>query len=369
MFLNPAPTQGFVFLPRIKISDTPHSYQEISQLPSPKNILKLDYNEETLPKSLSYIPDFGNRFIFPVDVLSRLLKETSIKSEVKKGGRGSVVFGYDEWTDREVALKLLSHNRFEKEAGYRSKVAEFFNEARILANLQHPHIVKINDLTLIPSVKENLLIPGIIMEKIDGENLQTINEKTCTTISDKKLTPFEIAEIFIQIGGAIDFLHSNGILNNDIKPSNIMLRKRSQNDEQLNAVLIDGDIMTRMSTASSSMKDLPDIPEYNLTGTIAFAAPERIKAVNQNEWYRRNAMKPAADEYSFATSAYHTLAYFIGLGEYYVDKLRYSSLYPPIKGLSDEVNEVLKKGLSRVPENRYTNCSDFAKELSRALLL
>ncbi|WP_245837388.1 serine/threonine protein kinase [Virgibacillus phasianinus] len=127
------------------------------------------------------------------------------------------------------------------------------NEAKILANINHPNIPKLYDkLTL------NRHYHAIVIEKIDGESIADLVEK-----KDKKFSWEESLHISKELAKLIHIFHLNNpaIVIRDIKPSNILLTK--QND----VYLID---------FGTSMF-LNDANQATALGTIGFAAPEQFE--------------------------------------------------------------------------------------------
>lgn len=92
----------------------------------------------------------------------------------------------------------------------------FRNEARIMASLNHPNIIRVIDFD------EDIHQLSITMELLDGEDLSK-------RISTKgPLVEHELKNIFVQVLSALQYAHDKGVIHRDIKPSNIYLLPNGQ---------------------------------------------------------------------------------------------------------------------------------------------
>ncbi len=127
-----------------------------------------------------------------------------IISEIGRGGMGSVWLARDEGLDRRVAIKTL-HPELVSNEMVRTR---FLQEARALAMVNHPNIVRIYNLG--PAGEP----PHFVMEYLEGSPL--IDASSHLTIRQK-------VEIMRKIALAVDFLHQRGIIHRDLKPGNILV--------------------------------------------------------------------------------------------------------------------------------------------------
>jgi serine/threonine-protein kinase len=125
-----------------------------------------------------------------------------------RGGMGAVYRGRDTRLERLVAVKVLAG------AGVLSAAARARadREARVLAQLDHPHIVRIH------SAGEADGLPYIVMEWIEGRTLQR-------RIDDGVLPPREAAGIALLLARALVAVHALGIVHRDLKPENVLLAR------------------------------------------------------------------------------------------------------------------------------------------------
>jgi tRNA A-37 threonylcarbamoyl transferase component Bud32 len=126
--------------------------------------------------------------------------------QLGQGGMATVYKAYHPALDRYVALKVL-HPAFREDASF---LMRFQREAKVIAKLEHPHIVPIYDYA------EHTGQPYLVMKFIEGETLKA-------RLARGPLAPDEALRILRAVGAALSHAHRQGILHRDIKPSNILL--------------------------------------------------------------------------------------------------------------------------------------------------
>jgi serine/threonine protein kinase len=136
-----------------------------------------------------------------------------LASKIGAGGMGEVYKARDTRLDRTVAIKVLTaHLADDPHARER-----FQREARAVAALNHPHICTLHDVgSQDPSTGSGQAMDFLVMEYLDGE---TLAERLA-----KGPLPLDRAlQYAIQIAGALDKAHRQGIKHRDLKPGNVML--------------------------------------------------------------------------------------------------------------------------------------------------
>jgi serine/threonine protein kinase len=136
----------------------------------------------------------------------------TIIQEISTGGQATVFRAMQISTGRVVALKVLPGGPL---AGARAR-ARFDREAAILAQLDHPHIVRIIDRC---QTADGSLV--LVMDFIDGRRLDAAWADTPHTGIAKS-----IASLFASVADGVDEAHRLGIVHRDLKPSNILLDRR-----------------------------------------------------------------------------------------------------------------------------------------------
>jgi len=122
-----------------------------------------------------------------------------------RGGMGMVWRARDRTLDREVALKVLA-----APAATAELVARLLQEARVLAQLEHPGIVPVHDTGVLPDGRAYYA-----MKLVQGQPLDQLLRSG--------LPAAERLRIFARIGEAVAFAHARGVIHCDLKPGNIMV--------------------------------------------------------------------------------------------------------------------------------------------------
>jgi serine/threonine-protein kinase len=173
---------------------------------------------------------------------------------------GKVYRALDRNAGQHVAIKTLRTSRQHD----RGVVEKFLQEAEILAQLHHPHIVAFQGVGRFPGGGY-----FIAMEFINGTNLQTL-------IARRPPQTAEAVGIVRTVASAIAYAHGNGIVHGDLKPANILM------DSNNRLVVSDFGL-------AQFIKAPPPTRPWLVGGTAGFIAPE----VRDN----RSIPTPAADVY------------------------------------------------------------------------
>lgn len=171
---------------------------------------------------------------------------------IGSGGMGTVWHGIDELLGREVAVKEV---RFPAEIG-ESEQAELrertLREARATARLSHPNVVTTYD------VVEEDGRPYIVMELLPTRSLSTVLRE------DGPLLPHRVARIGLEMLGALETSHRQGVVHRDVKPGNVLLTLDGR------AVLTDFGIATMAGDPALTSTGV-------VLGSPAYMSPERAR--------------------------------------------------------------------------------------------
>lgn len=142
-----------------------------------------------------------------------------IRGKLGDGATSTVYLGYDEFSAREVAIKVMFPDVLrDKEHGLQYRRL-LLTEASLAGKLQHPHIVEIFDAVI------NDEQSYIVMEYVPGGTL----EPFC---KPDTLLPIErVVEIIFKCTRALDYANRAGITHRDIKPANILLTGKAENNQ------------------------------------------------------------------------------------------------------------------------------------------
>jgi serine/threonine protein kinase len=275
-------------------------------------------------------------------LVGKTLGSYALRNEVGEGGT-SAVFRAEHPTHGIVAVKVLR----EKLRHDRTAVARFTREARFGERVKHPNVVQTLE---VGEAGDGLHFLAIEWAK--GELLEKYVKLHAP------LPAAEVATIVSQIADAVHAAHAVGIVHRDLKPDNVMY------DPVLGQVkLLDFGIATDTDTA----------PEQRLTragffvGTLMYVAPEALSG---------ELVSPAADQYSLATIAYLMLCGCLPFTAK-TPREMFSQLLsqPPIplnsakpdRRFPAAVEQVVMKGLSKDPRQRYASTIAFADALRTAI--
>ena len=132
-----------------------------------------------------------------------------------RGGMGAVYEGRDRELKRKVAIKLLPPE-LASQPGFSER---FRREARTLALMEHPHIVRIHDTGTSPN--GHLFF---VMEFVSGTDLRELLTRGQSPHGDP-LTKDRILDILCQVCAALSYAHAQGIVHRDIKPANVLINE------------------------------------------------------------------------------------------------------------------------------------------------
>jgi eukaryotic-like serine/threonine-protein kinase len=196
-----------------------------------------------------------------------------ILSPLGAGGMGEVYRARDTRLDRTVAVKVLNSQL----AGNVELRGRFEREAKIISQLQHPHICVLYDVGSEGSTE------FLVMEFLEGESL-------ADRLKRGPLAQTELLKIAIQIADALEKAHRVGVVHRDLKPGNVMLTK-------LGAKLLDfglakpvaANVATKHRSGSASViagaltQTSPTATPLStagaVIGTVQYMSPEQIQGV------------------------------------------------------------------------------------------
>ena len=169
-----------------------------------------------------------------------------IESVLGQGSFGIVYLAHDEQLDRHVAIKV-PHAHLVSQP---DEAAEYLDEARVVAGLDHPHIVPVYD------VGSDAQHPCFVISKyIEGANLSQ-------RLSERRFSLEESARMVATLAEALHYAHLRGLVHRDIKPGNILL------DRDDRPYVVDFGLALRQV-------DLGKGPRF--AGTPAFMSPEQAR--------------------------------------------------------------------------------------------
>ncbi len=144
------------------------------------------------------------------DLIGKSLSRYHILEQLGEGGMAIVYKAFDTRLEREVAVKVIRMERLAPEIAEKT-FKRFDREAKALAKLNHPNIMRIIDYG------EHEGYPYLVMEYLSGGTLKRRTESA-------QPMPWEQAvDILIPVAEALNYAHEKNIIHRDVKPSNILL--------------------------------------------------------------------------------------------------------------------------------------------------
>ena len=133
-----------------------------------------------------------------------------------EGSMGSVRLVLDRKLNRRLAMKIIHPSLLLNEAA----AARFAEEAQVCAQLQHPNIVPVHDLGVLPDGRFYFT-----MKEIKGRSLDSVIRAVHGSVKQGQLQPTKegwtlrrLIDVFRQVCQAVGYAHSKGVLHRDLKP-------------------------------------------------------------------------------------------------------------------------------------------------------
>jgi serine/threonine-protein kinase len=265
------------------------------------------------------------------DISGQYLGRYYLSERLGEGGMAVVYKAYDTRLERDVAIKIIRSGTFPEDA-LREVLKRFEREAKSLAKLSHPNIVKVYDYG------EHEASPYLVMEYLPGGTLKNI--------LGRPIAWQDAVQLILPVARGVAYAHQRGVLHRDIKPANVLI---SENREPMLsdfgiAKLFEGNQATALTGSGMAI------------GTPEYMAPE--------QWAGSASLQ--SDLYSLGIMLYEMVA---GRKPYIADtpaailiKQATEPLPSPRKFVDDlpaSLEHVLIKTLAKEPKDRYKDVSAF----------
>jgi serine/threonine protein kinase/Tol biopolymer transport system component len=264
-----------------------------------------------------------------------------IVSPVGAGGMGEVFKARDTRLDRTVAIKVLP-----AAIALDPQVRERFErEARIIAQLSHPHICTLHD------VGRQDGIEFLVLEYVEGETL-------AVRLTEGPLPMDLVLRSAIEIADGLDRAHRAGIVHRDLKPSNIML---TRSGVKLLDFGLAKSLPVELSSGFASAETRTPTKSGTLVGTLQYMAPEQLDGQDVDS--RTDLFALGAVIYEMTTGR----RAFDGTSQASVIGAILHTSPPPLSTLqplaSPALDRVVARCLQKDPEFRWQHARDIMLEL------
>src|SRR5512147_1328424 len=265
------------------------------------------------------------------------LGQYRVIEQMGSGGMATVYKAYHPRLDRYVAIKML-HEAFQEDKNF---LARFQREARIVAKLEHPHIVPVFDFS------EASGQPYLVMRFIEGETLKA-------RLSKGDLTLDEVRRVIKPVAEALAYAHGQGVLHRDVKPSNILLTPEG-------GVYLADFGLARIAQAGEST-----LSQDSLLGTPQYISPEQAQG--------QSDLDARTDVYSLGVVVYELL---LGRVPFQADTpyaVIHDHIYAPLPlprsikpDFPEPLERVLLKALTKDRADRYASVGEFYEAFDQAI--
>ncbi len=278
-----------------------------------------------------------------------------LKHIIGEGGMGTVFKATQLSVGRDVAIKVMKDEMFE-EYGL---VRRFKLEMEIISSLQHPNIVRLLD----SGHDRRLGVLFLVMEYVEGTSLGTLLYERPEEVA---LHPSLALEIGIQICAALTEPHQLGVIHRDLKPDNIILTVRS--DEQLAVKLLDFGVARIVNPHERLNTKGPNTrltATGGIVGTPPYIAPELCEIGNK--------VSAKSDIYAVGALLFELLTGFPPFTGRSTAEVLYKHVHEPAPSLINSIplpefqgeilDALLTKMLAKDPEDRPENALEVKKLL------
>ncbi len=248
-----------------------------------------------------------------------------------EGGFAEVYLGEHLHLETEAAIKILYAQLASDD------MEQFRAEARIIARLEHPNIVRVLDFGVEGKV------PFLVMSYAPHGTLRQRHKKGVPL-------PLTTVTAYVkQIADALQYAHNQKVIHRDIKPENMLIGRRDE--------ILLSDFGIALVAQSSRYQNTREV-----VGTVAYMAPEQIQG----------KPRPASDQYALAVVVYEWLSGVRPFsGSFTEIAVQHTVASPPplrekLPSISPDVEEIVLTALAKDPQQRFVNVQAFANALDQA---
>ena len=290
---------------------------------------------------------------------------------IGSGGMGTVYRAYDPQLNRGVALKILSVKHADRQTVERAK-ARLIREAQALAQLSHPNVVAVHDAG---TFEADVFVA---MELVEGKTLDD-------WMKDNKRSIKEIISVMTAAGRGLSAAHKAGLIHRDFKPGNVIVgddgrvrvldfglaRAADQvevDEEKSEALDVQSDSTNSFDVKEISSDSTPNWLQSPLThaggimGTPMYMAPEQHLGLKTDE---------RTDQFGFCVVLYELLYGKRPFAARSLKKLKREVIRQRVSVPKEGTDvpswlwQIVQKGLSAKPEDRYPNIDSVLEDLDK----
>jgi serine/threonine protein kinase len=261
-----------------------------------------------------------------------------IRARLGTGGMGAVYLAFDTLIEREVAIKVLSHDV----AASKVALQRFLQEARSIGRLNHPNVVSIYDIDLWNGQYY------IVMELIGGGSLADL-------VDQRGALPWqEACRLIAQAALGLSAAHAAGMVHRDIKPENLMQTKDGV------VKVVDFGLSKLVDAADDTRQAVTK--QGQILGTPQYMSPEQFESTE---------VDLRTDIYSLGASLYRLLTGRFPFQDCSsIVQTMMAHLTKPVPKAKDfsseipaECDQVIMRAMAKSPSDRFQHVHQMADEL------
>jgi serine/threonine protein kinase len=271
-----------------------------------------------------------------VSLIGQRLGQYEITALLGKGGMATVYRARQASIGRDVALKVIRADLAQSE----EFIGRFDREAKTIAQLSHPQILKLFDY----GQQDDLVY--LVMELHESGSLEQLSRSSSLSLT-------AIERILEQIASALNYAHQQGIIHRDLKPQNVLM------DRHQNAILTDFGIAKLLHETTTFTR------EGMLVGTPAYMSPEQ---------WRGEPLTARVDIYALGVILFELLMGRVPYSGDTHSAIMYQHLeaVPPSvravrQDLPQEIDTIIGTALHKDPAQRYQSALDLVEAFKMTL--
>ncbi|MCA9755830.1 MAG: protein kinase [Candidatus Eisenbacteria bacterium] len=293
-------------------------------------------------------------------MIGRTLRHYRILSQLGQGGMGEVYLAEDTKLSRRVALKILPAEL----ASDPTFLERFQREAKAVASLNHPHIVRLYSIEEDEDPAGAGVLHFLTMELVVGDDLSRL-------IPENGFEGEALLDLAIQIADALHAAHEAGIVHRDLKPQNIMVTEKGR------VSVLDFGLAkiaqpptrplsdeTRTMVGKVQQGDSDELTRQGVVlGTVTYMSPEQAKGLSLDH---------RSDIFSFGIILYEMAT---GLRPFHGDSSaeHLSALLRDTPTHASQIRtevpaplgDLIQRCLEKEPENRIQTAAELESQLRR----
>ncbi|GHO94326.1 hypothetical protein KSF_043740 [Reticulibacter mediterranei] len=270
-----------------------------------------------------------------IDPVGQQLGNYRLVRLLGRGGFADVYLGEHVHLRTQAAIKILQMRLAEEHA------ESFINEARTIAHLIHPNIVRVLDFGV------HNAVPFLVMDYAPGGTIRRHMP------SGRPLPPADLFPFITQAAAALQYAHNRKLMHRDVKPENMLIG--------VNGEVLLSDFGLALVTQSTSSRAAGG-KGGDFSGTATYMAPEQA----------RGKPRPASDQYALGIVVFEWLTGERPFQGTFIE-VATQQVLAPVPSLREKnpaiplaLEEVVMRAMAKEYQQRFPSVQEFAAALAQA---